>query len=408
MKALPLAVVLIVLLASLPVRAEFRGDERFERNFTYNSEYFFQVESFSLPSWWDRVWMWGDTGYRMTLGSVKTDEFFLYQEGRLAYPLLPWLEVGYTYLDTEDFDGRFQRHRTRLKAQTDSWAVGGFVELCAFKEWIDMGVSAEARVPGLCETKLAFTFVDSSFNRKAGRAGTYPRKPYSLAWEGRIVLRPGFRAEIFLEADFPLRLEDRINEFVFGFHRYRLRALAVWDFAPYWTARASVAGEICGKRWEYTLFTPVGDPPDPLEERFTRKAFEARVEVTRRLGVTTGHLINAGGKWIQLREQSLFPNDPLADVRLTKRDFIFWLRARIDLGEGFFAMPALYVGPVWHRKHYVNTPELDNERQVPLNSKINLSLGFRFSDNAVLLGSISFALDRTEFDGGQASFVLSF
>lgn len=400
---------LLLLGAAAPARAQFRGDERFPRAFAYNSEYFFQSESFEYPTWWDEAWAWGDTGYRMTLGSVKTDEFYLRQEGKLSYPLLSWLRAGYRYVEDEDYDGRYRRHLVRMDAAPFPWArAAAFAELSSFKEWIDLGLELRALAPGRASARLALTFVDATFNRKAGELGNYERKPYSLLAEVRVIEGAGFHALVRLEADLPLRLNDREEGFVFGFERYRAALETRAVLLPRLTLRFLFEGETCRKRWEYASYTDPGDPPDPREERFGREAFEARCDLVWRLGVTTDHLVSAG-LWIrQLREAHRHPHDAVEDVRLTKRDAAFYLRVRWDAGLGFFFLPALYVGPVWHRRHYTHDPGRDDERSVPLNSKINLAAGFRFSEHAVLLGSLSFALDRAEFDGGQASFVLSF
>ncbi len=401
--------VICVLLIHSGADAAFRGDERFARDFAYNSEYFFQSESFSLPSWWEDEWIRGDTGYRMALGSVKTDEFYLFQEGKIGYRLCEALGMGYRFLNQEDFDSRHFRHIASLSAHMfDFFRVKAFTELSAEKEWIDLGAEALFRVPGLCEGGISLNLVDMTYNLKSGGDGKYLRKPYALGFSAAALPARGVSVSASADLDLPLSLSDHRNGFVFAFFRYRLGFKASCEVAPYWSVFFDASGELCGKRWEYEPYAGPSDPPNPAEQALAREAMQARIEVVRKFGSASGDAAAAGFKWIQLRETTVFPNDRAADMRLKKRDFIFWVRACVGIGGGFFLMPEFYFGPVWHLVHYTNDPAKDCERLVPLNSKFNACLGIRFSENAVILAGASFATDRFEFDGGQASFVLSF
>jgi hypothetical protein len=408
--ALSVAAFVALLLPGLPqAHAAFRGEERFPRDFEYNSEYFWQAESFALPFWWEDAWLGGESGYRMSLGSVKTDEFILFQEAKVSYPVLDWLRAGYHYLGGEDFDSRFHIHRISMTGRSCPYFAGGLhTELDADKEWIDLGGHACFSLPGTWDSRIEFTLVDAVFNQKGSAVGTYERAPYALVFDNVLRVHRGLRARARVSADLPLRLADDTSGFVFGFHRSRWRLEATWEPAAYWTVRVETAGEIAGKRWEYGPYTAPMDPPDPREERMQREALSAKVEVLLRLRLSAGHMVNAGLGWFQLREFRRFPNNPAGDYSLKKRDFVLWLRVRVDLGAGFFLLPAVYVGPVWHRHHFFHNPSGDRERFVPLNSKLNVSAGYRFSERSSIVGIASFALDRAEFDGGGACFVLSF
>ncbi len=400
---------LLLLAQGAAALAAFRGEERSHRSFTYNSEYFFQSKSFSIPPWWEAEWRGGDTGYRMALGSIKTDEFYLFQEGKIGRRLADAIDVAYRFLNEEDYDSRHWRHNVSLAARISrNLSLKAFTELSAEKEWIDLGAEAKLLAPGVGEARVSLNLVDMTYNLKSGGAGKYLRQPYGIEAGAAAIPARGVEVSLFLDLDLPLRLDDRVSGFEFAFYRYRAGVRAKWEPDPYWEVQFEASGEICGKRWEFEPYTSPADPPNPGEEAMSREAMKAGVDVLRRLALDGEDSVSAGLWWIQLRETSVFPNNHVSDNRLKKRDFIAYLKACVDLGGGFFLSPAVYAGPVMHVEHYVNDPSRCSVRRVPLNSKLTIALGVRFSKSAILLGGASFALDRFEFDGGQAAFVVAF
>jgi len=98
-------------------RAVFRGDETEPRDFTFNDEYFLNLLSYrEWPDWQDR-WSGSEIGYRLTVGSVRSDKFYLHQEAKLHLGVTEHFWFHYNFLEHEDFDTRYLRQRPALRAK---------------------------------------------------------------------------------------------------------------------------------------------------------------------------------------------------------------------------------------------------------------------------------------------------
>lgn len=126
------ALTILALLAAFPAGAgaQFRGDEAEDRNWDYSPRYFFEVLSFRMPWRWERTWESRDDGYRIELGSVDTDEFWVRQEARLRRPLAEGIAIRFSFLGGLPLRPRPARREPRVPVPPDargSRGLGGAV-----------------------------------------------------------------------------------------------------------------------------------------------------------------------------------------------------------------------------------------------------------------------------------------
>jgi hypothetical protein len=399
-------------------RAEFRGDEIEDRTWNYSSRYFFKVLVFEMPWRWEGVWRGEENGYRIELGSVMTDEFYIYQEAKLAQVPANWLRLGFRYYQEEDFDARFQRHRIEAEFFPHGQVRPGvYAEVDPFKEWLDVGAKVHGLLPNLWEGWLALTLVDAVYNRK-GAEGTYEKVPITLAHASRVFLIPGhLSVDLACTLDLPLTLDLPDDGFVFRFQRSRWSAGVAAEWKPGWELRFRIGAEWAYKKRNYEAYTP----PDPKTNRFDRDAGFARVEAVRFWKRPEGFEegFTAGFRWFQLFERWRYPHMAVNDRRLWKRDFVGYGTARLIVSSPLYMEGKIFVGRLEHLDHYTHQPDLGRERYYPCAVRIGYFLGFWFAHGVEIVpflyvegrfertdaGIFVFA---TEFGGGGVNAIITF
>ncbi|MHC4597807.1 MAG: hypothetical protein ACYS47_02265 [Planctomycetota bacterium] len=390
-------------------RAEFRGDEIHDRRWNYSSRYFFKVLSFRMPWRWDEAWRAAGSGYRIELGSVMTDAFYIAQEAKLSHQSADWLRFGFLYSQAEDFDTRFKRHR--IDIEFPAWprlTPSIFTEVDPFKEWIDLGLGVTGTVPGIYRGTAAFTLVDAVFNRKA-KAGRYEKPPFTVAHESHFVVIPervvvGWSATV----DLPLVLDLLpTEEMVVRFRRTRLALFAKAQWDPGWEFRFETGAEWMRRKRNFDLLLSA---PDARTQRFRRDAGHARMEVTKLWTHPGGfeETITLGFQWIQMQEIWRYPHDPIEDRRLWKRDFCFYGSWRHRLSGPLYGRVHLLFGTLEHDDKYTNQPLSRHEKYHPFASRVGYSVGFWFPPGMDIAAFVYFVPDLAMFGGGGVNAILVF
>jgi len=414
------AALLFACLWASPALAEFHPDDVSDRNWDYSARYFFDAFSFRAPLRWDAEWERAENGYRIELGSVVTDEFYILQHAKLTQHPADWLSVRFRYRQTEDFDARTQRHAVGVGFQAlPRLRIEPFTELDPFKEWIDLGLRLHGLAPGLGEGNLSFTIVDAVYNRKA-KQGIYRKRPYSLSHDSVFFIVPD-RVWMGLDVsvDFPLVLELPDDGLLFRFRRTRASLLTVAELSPGLELRLEAGAEWTRKHRNYDLFSASG--PDARTVSFDRQAGWGRIEGARVSKKPDGfeEVYTAGLRWMQLFERWRYAHAQTEDRILWKRDFVLYGSARRLLSDPLYIKTALFAGRVEHDDHFVNHNADDYHRFHPACLRLGLYLGLWFGpglditpffyldgySTKLTTGGYGF---RFEFGGGGVNAVLAF
>ncbi|GEM_PF-3527081 len=401
------AVVAVFVLLAGSASAQLTHDDFEDRTWNYSSRYFFEVLSFSSPLRWDALWDEDRTGYRLDLGSVLTDEFWIRQEAQLVQDLDEWLLFRFSFLQAEDYDARTLRHRIEIEGP--AWRgirPAVFTELDPFKEWIDLGIGVSGRWPGVWEGSLSFTLVDAVFNRKA-KERSYEKPPLYLEHDSSFWIVPSaVKAGFFVSFDTPMILDDAAEKVEYRFKRLRLGFRADAEPAEAWGIHLEASGEWTYKKRNRDAYTP----PDPETRRFRRDAGRLRLEGERTWTRPDGfeEAVGAGFQWIELHEVWRTLHDRVEDRTLFKRDFAVYGRTRILLASPLYMILDLFLGNIRHDNHFHHHPEDDHRRTHRLGAKVGLYLGFWFGPGLEIAAFAHFEPDLLEFGGGGVNATLTF
>lgn len=410
--------VLAVLGAAGPAFAQFRGDEIDDRDWDYSSRYFLEVFSFEMPLRWDAWWEGAGNGYRIELGSVLTDEFWVIQEAKLSQKPADWLELRFRFRQAEDFDGRFVRHQVEMRGPvwepfpddlSLSITPAVTVEVDPFKEWIDAGARVFVEWGRFYRGHFTLTLVDAVFNIKAKEA-EYDETPLFAAHESVFAPLPELRLGFRLEVDEPLRLrffDDALDEtFVFRFRRSRLAFRADAEPRPGWSCHLETGVELAYKKRDRN---PPGGP-DPESDRFRRDVpflrFEAERTRTRSDGFEENVLV--GFRYQQILETWRHPFAPERDRTLFKRDFALYASAKFRLEKPLYLKLSLHLANLRHDDHFHNDALSGHRRYHHVAAKVGIHIGFFFAPGVEIAPFAYFEPDTAEFGGGGVNAVLVF
>ncbi len=264
-----LAVSLLLLgLAPRPAAAIFRFDEVRPRDFDFNVDHFLNV--FSYRERLTHRWRWQDAamGYRVTAGSLTSDELYLSHEAVVRVPFAGPLGAEYRFVETEDYDARWARHEVELALRfarpdyrlalpatlgrtppLDGFFVGGLGLLDADKEFSDVGLILGWH-DGRKGLRLDVISPDFFYEGKADAGSEYTSAPYTFRARGDVALLGGdLWAQAWVEHDLPLRLVlPQDGDLVFRYRQTQAGLDVRWRAAPGVRLDVTAWGERTRKR----------------------------------------------------------------------------------------------------------------------------------------------------------------
>ncbi|MEZ6188768.1 MAG: hypothetical protein R3F62_27670 [Planctomycetota bacterium] len=267
-----LAGLTLAFVCALPCQAEFRFEEFEERDFTYHDEYFISWLSFR-PRLRHR-WRWRDAavGYFLTVGSLKSTEFYLDQRVRLRVPFSNHLTGEYRLIQTEDYDSRYTRNEveavlrvlrperalplTQTLGSTprpDGLFAGATAELHPDKEFVDAGALVGY---GTLRSSIRLDVVrpDFTYNQKNDENGEYEAAPWTFRARVRTDLPENMlRLRAWASYDTPLTLSlPQRDGLRFRFRKFEAGGAALWEPVEGVRLDLELRGESTRKRWRYT------------------------------------------------------------------------------------------------------------------------------------------------------------
>lgn len=263
-----------------PAAAIWRFDEVEPRRFDYSDEYFINAYSYRprLSHRW--AWQGAAVGYRVTAGSLASDELYLNQEAIVRLPFSDHLVGQYRFREWEDYDARWLRNEVEVVFQflrppwrlplteTLGWTpvydglfLGGMGLLDADKEFADVGLLVGWRGTrfGWRLDAIAPDFFFAGKSKGALKEAEYEREPYTLRGTlGGDLLDGDLGLTAWVEHDLPVHLTNPRGALVDAV-RYRQTSAGLsarWRIAHDLRADLELTGETTRKRRR--------TPDDPL------------------------------------------------------------------------------------------------------------------------------------------------
>ncbi|GIX49769.1 MAG: hypothetical protein KatS3mg131_3980 [Candidatus Tectimicrobiota bacterium] len=376
------------------LREAFRGDEVEDRDFRYRDDYFLNVFSTRHLTSSDALWGAAARGYRLAMGSVTSDEFFLDQEARFEVALLPGLALHYRFVQAEDYDSRYLRHAVGLSYRTtQALTAYGFTRLNGFKEDIDAGGGLRVTA-GPLDLDLGFVFPQAFLNLKSRTEARFEKQAFGLGGVATLALAPRWHLTLRLFRTFPLELEKPREALLFSFRRLAYGASVAYHFHPTRSLRLALYGEDAVKVRQFSG---------------SRAAESARLERTalRLTLVYTqawpgGTLLDTGLFVHYFYEPTRFPQAPAQSLTRRRTEVIGFGQLAMPVWKGFTLVPGVFLGPV---------EAVDRRTDAlgfGLEAKVSLALAYRFSPRAYLQLQPSYDLDDRIFGGAGPTLVVVF
>jgi hypothetical protein len=381
-------------------RAVFRGDEIEPRDFTFNDEYFLNLLSYR--PWPDMLSAWSasEVGYLLTVGSVRSDEFYLHQEAKIHHPVMEGFRFHYDLLQHEDFDSRYLRQRPALVFPVHpSWTLYALGEGQALKEDNDLGVGAFYHPGPGHRWEVQFTAVD--FSEDKGKEGRHFRRDaYGVLLKNEIPLGEDLSVGSGIELQLPLTLVDPGEDLRFRFHKRLYDGFLRWRTGEQSELVLEVSAEAAGKESEYTA-------PAPADQRLDRNAFRSGMEYRFNLEEPFPARCRTGFDYFHFRERSRFPGSAISDEKLERNEFTLYGALSYALGGRCYFRPALYIDYVSHNRLFP-MDNFRNDRFNGIQSKLSTALEIRFKETVRLVINPNLDLDQMNWGGGNVQFIALF
>ena len=224
------ALAALALLAALavPARAAYVRSvmDRVDTEGLFDSEYFLDLRSFSLPRAWDDAWAASSGGYRVNGASLDCCDLYVDQGLLFKRRLTKGLEFRFRFTELSDKDRQETHHWLELEQDLGRGFSAEFFGETAFrKEDADIGAGLRWRRDGW-EARARRNAVDFNFNSRGSTSERYDRKPYT---DDLSLAAPVGNGRVWASAEFdqPTRRRVPAQGRVFGYRRSR--AWTGWD-----------------------------------------------------------------------------------------------------------------------------------------------------------------------------------
>lgn len=220
----------LFLCLAAPARAAFVRSvmDRVDTEPLFDSEYFLDLRSFTLPRDWERAWDASTSGYRVNGGSLDCCDLYTDQGLRFVRRLTPGLEFRFRFTELSDKDRQETHHWLELERDLGGgFSAELFGETAFRKEDADIGAGLRWRRGGW-EARARRNAVDFNFNSRGSTSERYDRKPYT---DEVLLAAPAADGRAWAAAEFdqPTRRRVPAQNKVFGYRRSR--AWTGWESA---------------------------------------------------------------------------------------------------------------------------------------------------------------------------------
>ena len=388
--------ILLAVTTALPAWGLYRGDEFELRDFSIGALYFINVLTYEP---------WSETADRFAAstnafigagGSISSDDLYLYQRLGVRHAFTPSLSIETSYLQDRDFDGTFEYLFMGLDYNpSENWSISlvGIPTPDKARSAIGsaLGYRDDRRM-----LRLQILFPHFVYNGKNPDDGSFDNPPVNVQVDGRH--RFGRAWSFFAEGDldFPLRLVNPRQSFVFDYYKYQGRT----------GIRRSTGGKSyveMAVETEYAHKERQGlEPADKRSFRVDRTYWKGSVLYLRPMEHDT-HL-RAGAHYIYFDEHTLFPFNAEESLLLDRQDRILFAGRSWPLRESMHLNSLMMMNLLYNRSLYQEEEFADRNEFF---FRAAGSLLFRGDRHEIELGA-AVNLTQVRFGGGFLKVFMDF
>lgn len=369
------------------------------RDFVLTETAFLHRYSFRFHAPLERAWRGDPQGFRASVGSVRSDDFYVFQELRKRFVLAESFFFEFRHKRDEDFDGRYQRTLTGFGWDAgNGWSAALLGDFVGNKEDVDANLEVMWRDGARRRVRVAVVAVDPALNRKSSDL-RYEQQPWTAFGEVFWDVPETARLQAWVNWNAPTELSLEDDGLSFAYRETSFGTDLSLDLARDWRLCLDAAGATGEKDWRpraQSLYR---------EHQFTRDFFEAGIDV--QWTAPGGRLFWTGARYVYLTEDDRWVEDPFLDADLRRREKIWHAGAAWWIGKAWQVQPAVYVDWLDNvRRFPENGPDADHD-SVTI-GKLALPFARYFANRAVLTLNQTIRLDALRSGGTHVSFMLPF
>jgi len=386
-----------------------RDDELTGRDFEYNEMTFLHHFSYRFRPDQEREWNRTRQGFRATAGSVRSAEFYVYEELRKRWELSETLFFDFRHKIDEDFDGRYDRTLTGLGiAVAGEWSATLLGDLAAEKENIDVHLETAWRDENGRRFRLGVVAPDATFNRKAVDA-EYETKPLTCFMDAYWRTDQGMEFGTWANWNSRLKLQLFEEDLHFTYDQLSLGAKGSIPFGRVWRISLETGAEEGSRQWRHRILdsspeTADNHRPQALEliddRDLKRRHFLLGVQLERAVTESLGAWI--GLRHFELSESEDRLAEPTLDGKLVRKEemlhsgIVWWVHKRVVLWPGV------------HLDFIDNRDDSEQESDKDLLCKITFPIEIRFANTAALTLDQTLRLDDPRSGGANVQLQVPF
>lgn len=372
------------------------------RDFEYNEISF--LHRFTYRPRTDLQWAWirDPSGFRVTAGSVRSDELYLDLLLRKRWALDERFFFEFRQEVAEDFDGNFARTIAGAGLNLGlGWSAAVLAELDGTKENIDTHLELTWNGGTGRRLRIAAVAPDTSFNEKTKANEEYSRNPYTIFLEGLWTTEAGVSGQGWVNWNTTTRL-DRPGE---GYDfTYRALQGGVRALVPWRQWKFTAEGRFERGRNE-RIPIDFANATDVQQRQISRRHAEARLELNREISEHWDGWV--GYRYFHWLERERRPQDLTNDRRITRRESMLYAGVTWRIRDHIVFWPGLYLDFVDNRETYDFNPAR-NDPEDGLVAKLALPIEILFKKGARLTINPTIRLDEFKFGGGNLQLQVPF
>ena len=384
-----------------PEPEPFRGEDEIDgRDFDYNEESFLHRFTFRFRPAAVRDWRRTREGFRGTVGSIRSDEFYVFEEFRKTLSLDGPLYFAVRHKRDEDFDSRYDRTLAGMGVTfAENWHASLFSEIVGEKEVIDLHLELAWHLGVERGVRAAFVPVDVLFNSKTDGLREYERRPFTFFIEGAWRFNDDLEVSGWVNYNSPLRLELLDRGFDFTYDQLASGIEGSMSLTDRLQLAVAIRGETGHRDRRVAAAT------DPDERRLSRHNFSATVEASYDIDPALD--LWFGFRHFRLTERDERPRNVALSGTLRRRENMFFAGVVWRAHPRAILWPGVYLDVIDNRDDFP-LDALRNDSDEGLVGKLTCPVEFRIGEHATLTVNPTLLLHELRFGGGNIQVQIPF
>jgi len=369
------------------------------RDIEYNQESFLHRFSYRFRPSHERRWNRRRQGLRGSVGSVRSSEFYVFEELRKRWELDDSLFVDFFHKSDEDFDGPYMRTLTGIGACLGAgWAASVSGEFEAQKENIDVYADMAWENAQGSRFRAAVVAPDATFNAKSD-SGSYTERPLTLFSESLWCGESGSELGAWLNLNLDVDLDLPEESLFFTYGQFSAGGSGSLPLGSKW--RVSVEGE--GGQGDRTWETAA------LDERslttFDRRHGWIGLQLDRKLSEELTLWLGARHFSLTEDRRSSDPTQSAGEIR--RRENLLHAGVEWQIRDDIIFWPGVYINLIDNSDTLTQTGSAELQTS-EWNGKVALPVEIRVRRTALVTLNPTMHLHRSRFGGGNIQVQLLF